>query len=141
MILFPIYAVVIWYLCFRWRRTWIGWAALVLGLAGVGLISWMHMVFNTAVFSDSVNPMLFQILLVAEAGLVLVMGGFSVTLPVEVAELPCRRCRYDLAGLEEENPTCPECGMRHAAKKVRLRSCRACGAGLFVSGHENPACP
>src|SRR5262245_59091878 len=111
MILFPIYAVVIWYLCFRWRRQWIGWGCLVLGLAGVGLLGWVHRTLNTAFFGEDVNPLLFQILLVAEAALVLVMGGFSVTLPIEVAEVPCRRCHYDLAGLEDDNPTCPECGM------------------------------
>jgi RNA polymerase subunit RPABC4/transcription elongation factor Spt4 len=141
MILFPIYAVVIWYLCFRWRRHWIGWACLVLGLAGVGLLGWAHRMLNTAIFADEVNPLLFQILLVAEAALVLVMGGFSVTLPVEVADVPCRRCRYDLAGLEVDNPTCPECGMQHAARKVRRRACRVCSAEMFVGSGENPQCP
>src|SRR6185295_6574414 len=35
MILFPVYALFVWYLCLRWRRTWIGWARLFMGVAGV----------------------------------------------------------------------------------------------------------
>jgi len=50
---------------------------------------------------------LFPILLGAEAGLVLFVGVFTVTLPVEVADMPCRGCRYDLAGLEVDNPIAP----------------------------------
>ncbi len=96
----------------------------------------------TIAFSgDFENPMLFQLLLAIEAGMVLVVGGFIVMLPLEVAEMPCRRCRYDLAGLEEDNPTCPECGMVHAARKVRRRVCRGCGVEMFLVRGDNPTCP
>ena len=141
MLLFPAYAVLIWYFCFRWRRRWLGWACVFLGVAGVALLSWLHRVLSLMYSSEIVNPMLFQLLLAAEAGLVLMVGAFIVALPVAVAELPCRGCGYDLAGLEEDNPTCPECGMRHAARKVCRCGCRGCGAEMFLARGDNPDCP
>jgi hypothetical protein len=141
MVLFPLYAVFIWYFCFRWRRSWVGWGALFLGVLGVGVLAWVHRMLTIAFSGDFENPMLFQLLLAAEAGLVLFVGGFIVLLPMEVADTPCRGCSYDLAGLEEDNPTCPECGMVHAARKVRRRVCRGCGVEMFLVRGDNPTCP
>jgi hypothetical protein len=139
MIFFPVYAVLIWYFCLRWRRTWIGWAMLLLGVAGVGVVAWFHQTINHMLNGAWDGP-LFPILLAAEAALVFVVGAFIALLPLEVVQLPCRGCRYDLAGLEEENPTCPECGMAHAARKVRRRLCRGCGREMFLPRRENPTC-
>jgi hypothetical protein len=139
MILFPVYAVFIWYFCLRWRRNWVGWASLLMGVSGVGVVAWFHQTVNSLMAGAWDGP-LFPILLASEAGLVLVVGVFIVLLPIEVAEVPCRRCHYDLAGLEEDNPTCPECGMPHAARKVRRCVCRGCGAEMFVERRENPDC-
>lgn len=141
MVLFPLYAVFIWYFCFRWRRSWVGLACLFLGVAGVGVAAWIHWALTQTFSEKFVNPMLFQLLLAIEAGMVLIVGGFIVMLPVEVAETPCRRCRYDLAGLDEDNPTCPECGMLHAARKVRKTTCRGCRAEMFLVRGDNPTCP
>ena len=72
--------------------------------------------------------------------MILIVGVFVVLLPLVVVDTPCRRCRYDLAGLESENPTCPECGMAHAAIKVKRRVCRGCGVEMFVVRGDNPTC-
>src|SRR5689334_17484791 len=98
MILFPLYAVVVCWFCFRWRRSWPGWASLVLGLAGIGMLSWFHRMLAD-MFMLSAQSRLFTSMLVAEAGLVLVLGLFIVTLPTEVVDQPCRKCNYELAGL------------------------------------------
>ena len=139
MILFPVYAVFVWYLCFRWRRSWVAWASLFLGVAGVATLAWFHVTVSVIALGASDSP-LFPILLAAEAGLILIVGAFIAMLPLEVADTPCRRCQYDLAGLELDNPTCPECGMVHAARKVKRRACRGCGAEMFVVGSDNPVC-
>lgn len=140
MILFPVYAVFVWYFCLRWRRTWIGWASLFLGVAGIGVLAWFHLTISK-LLAGALDGPLFPLLLAAEAGFILVVGAFIATLPLEVAQTPCRRCRYDLAGLDSDNPTCPECGMHHAARKVRRCACRVCGGELWVARSDNPACP
>jgi hypothetical protein len=139
MVLFPVYAVFVWYLCLRWRRTWVGWASLFLGVAGIGALEWFRQTLSQLLGGILDGP-LFPLLLAAEAGLVLVVGAFIATLPTEVAQAPCRKCHYDLTGLEDDNPTCPECGTLHAARKVRKRACRACGAVIFAARSENPCC-
>ena len=139
MILFPVYAVLVWALAWRWRRSWLGYAAVLMGLLGVGLLGLIHR-FTELVFPSMVQGPLFPLLLVTEAVMVLVVGTFIVCLPRHRIDRPCRRCHYELSGLEDENPTCPECGMAHAARRVRARRCRRCAGVLYVGRGENPAC-
>jgi hypothetical protein len=140
MVLFPAYAVLVWYFAFRWRRTWIGWASVLVGVGAVGLIAVLHRTINGLLAGALDGPM-FPMMLAAEAGFVFLVGAFIVMLPIDAPDLPCRRCHYDLSGLEAENPTCPECGMPHAAIKVKKRHCRVCNAEFFVTRQENPPCP
>jgi hypothetical protein len=63
-----------------------------------------------------------QLLLWMEAGAVAVVGGFIVLLPRRNAVMPCRKCGYELKGLEDENPRCPECGKEHAAFEPKVRA-------------------
>ena len=41
MVFFPLYAVFVWYFCYRWRRNWLGWTCLAFGLFGVGVLFWL----------------------------------------------------------------------------------------------------
>lgn len=139
MILFPVYAVLVWAMAWRWRRSWLGYAAVLMGLLGTGLLGLLFR-FSVMVFPTDLEGPLFPLLLATEAATVLVVGAFIVCLPRHRVDRPCRGCHYELSGLEDENPTCPECGMAHAAKKVRLRHCRRCAQGMFVGRGENPPC-
>jgi len=61
---------------------------------------------------------LFDYLLIVEAVITCVVGVFLACLPRNIAKRPCRKCGYELAGLENANPTCPECGLLFAYKQV-----------------------
>jgi hypothetical protein len=65
-------------------------------------------------------------LLGVEAIIVAVVGIFFWCLPRHVALVPCRRCSYELSGLDGDNPTCPECGLEFAAARLSERHCPAC---------------
>ena len=92
--------------------------------------------------SMTMDARLMHMLLGVEAGMVGIVGVFFACLPREQPEKPCRRCRYELSGLEESNPTCPECGLPHAAAKVRLAVCAECGRHTLIqrSKHVCDAC-
>ncbi len=139
MVIFPMYAVLVWSFTWRWRRSWPAFAALLLGVLGVALVAVLHEC-SRLVFPVALHGPLFPLLLAVEGIAITVVGLFICTLPRDRAELPCRRCRYELRGLDDANPTCPECGIAHAARKVRPRPCRACGGVLLVAHGDNPPC-
>lgn len=117
MLIFPIYALLVWYVCFRWRRSWIAFLAALAGAFAVVTLALMdarlRVWFNLprTAFSN------LQILLWIEAIAVGVVGLFIACLPRGYSRRPCRRCGYDLSGLEDANPTCPECGLACAVAK------------------------
>jgi ribosomal protein S27AE len=67
------------------------------------------------------------------------IGLFLVCLPSHAAHVPCRKCGYELEGLEDTNPTCPECGLAFAARKLKPMKCGACGARSLMDP-EKPRC-
>ncbi|MBX3382021.1 MAG: hypothetical protein KF864_00795 [Phycisphaeraceae bacterium] len=131
VILFLFYAVLVWYFCFRWRRQWMGVVSVAAGVACVFLLSMLvHSIsrwFQRAGIGAGADVRLFDYLLMVEAGVVGIVGMFIVLLPRERVQKPCRGCGYELAGLDEENPRCPECGLAGAAARVRRRRCVGCG--------------
>jgi hypothetical protein len=139
VVLFPAYAVIIWALTWRTRRSWLGFVTVAAGVLGVFILGLLHR-FTEMVFPVSVSGPFFSLMLATEAAFVLVVGLFIATLPRHRVDRPCRGCRYELQGLDDANPTCPECGMAHAARKVKPRHCRRCGQSLLVSRGENPRC-
>jgi len=139
VVLFPLYAMLVWALTWRTRRTWLASVTVLAGVLGVCILGLLHR-FTELVFPVHVSGPIFPLLLATEAAIILVVGTFIAVLPRHRIDRPCRRCRYELVGLDDPNPTCPECGMLHAARKVRRRSCRQCGQSLYISRGENPAC-
>lgn len=109
LILFPLYAVLVWYACYRWRRHFLGVAALAAGVLGVAFLAWLDVVL-TRLISNRFPSMLFLLLLGAEAGVLIPVGIFVWLVPRERAAMPCGGCGYELKGLEAETPKCPECG-------------------------------
>lgn len=134
LVLFPIYAFLVWYACLRWRRQFMGIAALILGVALIALLAQADLAIRRALHLHDEGP-LFRFMLYSEALIVTLVGAILVFLPPRAgAQHPCRRCGYELAGLEHANPTCPECGTAFAACKVELVPCVACG-------QQSPASP
>ena len=139
MVLFPVYAVLVWALTWRWRRSWLGFATVFAGVLGVGLLGLLHLL-STFVFPEALQGPIFPLLLAVEAAMVLVVGAFIAVLPRHRVDRPCRKCKYELSGLDDDNPTCPECGMVHAARRVRLKHCRRCALAMWVGRGDNPPC-
>ena len=127
MLLFPLYAFAVWAVCLRLRRRWWGAAALagavviILTVARLDLAArrWLNM--STSPFTS------LQLLMWGEVFLVTVVGATILLMPRHRVETPCRRCGYDLLGLEHDNPTCPECGLQGAARRPVRAKCVACG--------------
>ncbi len=112
MFIFVLYALLVWYLCGKHRRQWKGLLWIVLGLAGIALVGWLHwraaVYFNRAAYFSVMAH-----LLVPYAGLVAFLGGAILTFPRTPSTDRCLTCGYDLIGHEVAEPICPECGTPH----------------------------
>lgn len=139
MFVFPLYAAIVWYACYRYRRRFLGYAAYAAGVLGIVLLLWVDVRLTRWVFNQPAAPSLL-LMLSAEAGLVGLVGAFIVFSPRHRAVLPCRDCGYELDGLDEPNPTCPECGLAYAARKVRPGRCVDCG-GAMAAPADGARCP
>lgn len=133
MLLFVLYAVLVWYACARWRRRWLGFACALVGAAGVVGVAIFHIHLNRWSGGRIYLPVL-QSLLYPYGVLLLVMGLYIACLPRSRPAISCRRCHYDLAGLEEDEPRCPECGL--VAADPRKRHARGSRAKREVKSPE-----
>lgn len=113
MILFVVYAVFIWYVSFRYRRSLAGIGVFFAGLAGIALVGGFHYQLNEWTGGKIYLPVL-QILLYPYAGLVAFISAYLWIMPRRPAENHCVSCGYSLRGLELDQPTCPECGVASA---------------------------
>ena len=106
--IFPvIYAALTWYFAMRWRREWpsflaVGLSGLLLALAIRMIGAWREHIPDEALGG--------LVLLYPYSALVVGVGLYICCMPRRVTETQCRRCRYDLAGLDPINLRCPECG-------------------------------
>lgn len=105
------YALLVWYFAARFRRRWGGFAAAALGLAGLGIIAYLH--WRLCVWSDGkIYLPVLQSILYPYAVMVFAVGMFVASLPRTRGEGRgpwCPRCQYNLHGLSEAT-VCPECG-------------------------------
>lgn len=112
MILFAAYAVLVWWVALRWRRTWRGVGVVVSG-AGLAFLVSPLLARVDGWLGGGLWPAAVQILVVAEAALILVVGLFIVSLRGAPRGRHCGYCWYDLTGLPEDvagELKCPECG-------------------------------
>lgn len=110
MLLFPFYAVAIWLLAAKWRRTWKGFAAVIVGTAVLLVIEYtLYRIGNLK--SGPVQPQQALGLLIPFTVLVFGVGLF-IACQRRAAPSPihCKRCHYDLTGLRPVGLRCPECG-------------------------------
>lgn len=111
MILFVIYAVVVCFGAMRFRRQWPGF---VIPPVGAMLLYILVPVLQSLNLGD----LGIQLLLAAEAALILIVGLFIALLPRRPRYPHCPYCHYDLRGhglagktAEQRSTTlCPECG-------------------------------
>ncbi|MBX9736583.1 MAG: hypothetical protein K2X32_06620 [Phycisphaerales bacterium] len=125
MVLLPIYALIVWFFCLRFRRRWIGYACAVGGalsvLLVIPLVAWV-----LGVIGVKSDPGIFTFLILAESTIVLLIGVFVASLPRRDRVNRCDYCDYDLSGHSaEQPPVCPECGVPfdgYASKRKRYVS-------------------
>jgi hypothetical protein len=113
MMIFVIYAAIVWWLAAKWRRTWRSFVVVTVGVLFILAIAKGH--DRLAVFTGfrfvgvMVNALLYPYVI-----LLGLMGYYIAVIPRPVGEgahKPCRHCGYDLVGAEEFASTlCPECG-------------------------------
>ena len=112
MFIFGLYTVMVWWIAFRHRRRWLGLVAVVVGVAGMYLVSeLLARLFPTA---DGRGSPMVAVLLIPYLGMLLVGGLYIVALPGPKRVMTCRGCGYDMRGLDEGS-RCPECGREDAA--------------------------
>lgn len=139
MFIFPLYAALVWYCCARWRREFLGFAAYVAGVACIVLLVYVDVRLMRLVFNTGASPT-FLLLLWAEAGIIALIGGFVVLSPKERVARPCRGCGYELEGLDDPNPRCPECGIADAFSEPADGSCVSCGTRTATVSARAPRC-
>lgn len=103
MILFPLYAAIVWAVAFAWRRTWGGALAVIAGSAAIVVLMRGLQVLGLGGGG-------FLLLLIAESVVVGVIGLAIVLAPRRPEYPHCFRCGHDLRGLDALVLRCPECG-------------------------------
>lgn len=118
MMLLPLYALAVWFVCFRLRRMWVGWFALVAAVSLVVALVFVYPHLQRWFTGESTRWSSFQFVMWGEAIMVAVVGVFILCLPREIVQVPCRKCGYELEALAAEagNVRCPECGTERAVK-------------------------
>ena len=120
--LFVGYALVIWYLAAVHRRRVIGVLAVLVGLAGLVLLNWVHIKMGEWSNGEIFVPVL-QTITYPYSALVVAVGVFIVCIPRDTG-LRCRGCKYCLAGLGAIGGVivCPECGAKNQTQAAYRRS-------------------
>lgn len=115
MILLAAYAVFIFYLAMRYRRQWGGFVSVAGGVLLLLLIARPaleeHNVLTALLpVGMRVGYKHLLILILPEAALIALVGFFIASLPRNLSATACRKCKYELGGLNPIGLVCPECG-------------------------------
>ncbi len=139
MMIFVVYAAIVWYAACRWRRRWPSFAAVTLGLFGMYAILQTYSLISEWTGIRIVGSMV-RALLYPFTALLGLVGYYVACLPRSPGEgslVPCTACGYDLVGMEEiERLICPECGSPHASD---LHGPRTFATLAEPPGLESPA--
>ncbi|MGE3107995.1 MAG: hypothetical protein AB7G11_10920 [Phycisphaerales bacterium] len=142
MLLFPLYAVVIWALAAKWRRTWKGFAAVLVGTVLLLLIEYtLYRLGNLKL--PLIQPKQALGLLIPFTVLVFLVGVFiACQRRPTPSPIHCTKCHYDLTGLNPAGLHCPECGAEWRgvgsgfASEPRRRPARRLGAARAMNRRE-----
>ena len=114
MLIFPIFATLVWALAMHWRRQWQSFAAVT------GSILFLYLIFRLLyVWQEHLPPLsalAYGELLWPYIGLTGAIGYYICFLPRPPTETQCRKCRYELSGLNPKGLNCPECGQQWRGK-------------------------
>ena len=146
MFIFILYAVLVWWGAYHWRRHALGFA--VVGTGGLILFAtaWFHTKVGEWTEGRIYVPVL-QSILYPYIALVLLVGLCFAFAPTHTGgrlvrtHKRCKGCGYDLRGLPDSQTVCPECGVRFVG--TPRRRCLHCGqdlTGTSVSVRECPNC-
>lgn len=113
MLILPAYAVILWYLVARHRRTWKGALFTSAGFGLLVFIAYFHWLLSKWTDGRVFLPTL-QAVLYPYSVLTGVVGVYICCVPRRREHCQCVQCRYDLSGLDGERVTCPECGREQA---------------------------
>ncbi len=120
MIFFAVYAALVWFAAARWRRQWQSFAWLLVGVLGLIVTAWLHLLLNEWTGGRIFLPVL-QALLYPYAAFVATIGLYIACMPRARTANACASCEYDLSGLEHEGLVCPECGIPAVSPAPRAR--------------------
>jgi len=123
MLLFVVYAMLVWYGSLRGRRRLSGYAVWIGGVLFLLLVNRLPLELARA-YNFVEYVVVFRVLLYPYIALVGCVGLFLVRLPIDLprGELHCKACRYDLSDLKHEvlsGEPCPECGATIEEAKSR----------------------
>lgn len=110
------YAVAVWLLVFRARRSLPGLGVLAMGIGGLVGLAYLHVCLNRWTDGRIYLPVL-QAILYPYIALVAVIGSYLWCFPPRIRGVVgrrCLRCGYDMAGLSFQ-AACPECGAAREA--------------------------
>lgn len=107
MLIFPIFAVIVWALTMRWRRRW---PAFVIVTVAVGTLLLLTRLLVAYEYLLPRETRLVHELLWPYIGLLALVGYYIACLPRRPGEHACPTCHYDLRGLNPRGLSCPECG-------------------------------
>lgn len=147
MLFFPFLAVLIWYFAGKYRRTWRGVLAVFVGMAVFALLEMTLIRAGTMGFAG-MKPWLVVWLLIFSGVLVMAVSIFIFFMPTAPPPyVHCKKCRYNLTGLDSLDLKCPECGLvwtrptrcphcRHSLVELAPDAivCAECGAQIVPQG-------
>ena len=138
MFVFVIYAVAVWYFAIRYRRTWRGFAAVALGIAGLVAVSYLHIQISRWT-GGRIYVEALQVLVYPYTAMVGLVGFYGAILPRRTNPRACIGCGYDRAGLHAASPSCPECGLPEYP--LNGTACANCGQDLARFATGKGRCP
>jgi hypothetical protein len=124
MLLFVLYAVLVWYGAVKWRHNWRGFAWVGGGILGVLMVIKFHTMLNGWTRQEIYLPVL-QTLLWSYLLLVGSVGLFVACIPHARGPWCCEKCGYDLTGVPGFADVCPECGVPISEGVARAAERRA----------------
>lgn len=112
------YAVIVWWLAGRHRRTLLGFVWVLAGAAFIAMVIYGH--YTLGIMTDGrIHAQVLQPILYGYGAMVTGMGLYIACLPRRVEHGPrCHACDYDVRALG--STVCPECGTGIPARDANL---------------------